>query len=287
MLEQFTQAQVERLGLIDFQLYFLGELNRNSLIQRFKIKEAAASRDVALYKKLAPKNTWYDTKAKAYRKSSEFTPLFDHSFMQSIESIAFGTNSSAFAPETPFVCVETASRISRPDTGLVSEISQAIYQQKAASLVYNSITSGKSARIIIPFALVDSGKRWHVRAYDRLKGRFSDFVINRVSKFEILENEKINKEETYLHDEQWQRLVSLELTPHPNIKHKETIEKEYSMTDGVLKIKLRAALVGYFLNYWSIDITSDHSFDPNKHQLWLQNNQSIYGVENIHLAKTN
>lgn len=284
MLEDYTQAQVERLGHIDFQLYFLGELNRNSLIHRFKIKEAAASRDVALYKKLAPNNAWYDTKAKAYRKSSEFKPLFDHSFMQSIESIAFGTNSSAFSPDTPFVCFETASRISKPNTELVSKISQAIYQNKAASLIYNSITSGKTARVIIPFALVDSGKRWHVRAYDRLKERFSDFVINRISEFEILEDEEIDKNETYLHDEQWQRLVNLELTAHPSIKHQETIEKEYSMTDGVLTVKLRAALVGYFLNYWSIDITSDHSLDPNKHQLWLQNSQSIYGVENIHLA---
>ena len=180
MFSKFTQAQVERLGHIDFHLYFLGELNRNSLIERFKIKEAAASRDVALYKRLAPHNIWYDTKFKAYKASSQFSPLFDHSFMHSIESVAYGTNSNAFTPEVPFVCFENAAKITKSNMALVADISKAIYQKKALKISYLSVSSGKSERIIVPFALVDSGKRWHVRAYDRQKMRCSDFVINRI-----------------------------------------------------------------------------------------------------------
>jgi hypothetical protein len=65
-LEKVSQAQRERLFHIDFKLFFLGSVNRTDLVSRFGIKEAAASRDLSLYKELASKNIEYDTKAKTY-----------------------------------------------------------------------------------------------------------------------------------------------------------------------------------------------------------------------------
>ena len=38
------------------------------------------------------------------------------------------------------------------------------------------MTSGKTQRVIVPFALVDTGLRWHVRAYDRKRNGFRDFL---------------------------------------------------------------------------------------------------------------
>ena len=49
-------------------------------------------------------------------------------------------------------------------------------------------------------------------------------------------------------DIQWTRIVELELVPHPaNVQHPDAIEADYGMSDGVLRLKARAALAGYVL----------------------------------------
>jgi hypothetical protein len=47
----------------------LGELKRQHLIERFDIPEAAASRDIALYKSLSNDNLVYDESSRLYKAS--------------------------------------------------------------------------------------------------------------------------------------------------------------------------------------------------------------------------
>ena len=74
-LENVSQAQKERLFHIDFRLRFLGDISRADLASRFGVKAAAATRDLSLYKELAPGNLEYDTKGKIYTSSRQFRPL--------------------------------------------------------------------------------------------------------------------------------------------------------------------------------------------------------------------
>ena len=55
-LAQAPRSQVERLAFIEARLYFLGELQRQDVAQRFSVASVQASRDLSLYKQLAPKN---------------------------------------------------------------------------------------------------------------------------------------------------------------------------------------------------------------------------------------
>ena len=76
-LSELNQAQKERLSHIDFRLMFLGVMQRSDLIQQFAMKEASATRDIALYRKLAEENITYDTKERRYFYNPNFIPLFD------------------------------------------------------------------------------------------------------------------------------------------------------------------------------------------------------------------
>lgn len=95
-LVDIGQPQQERLFHIDFKLRFLGTINRNDLVNRFGIKEAATTRDIALYKELAPNNITYDTKAKTYIGTEQFLPLFKYQGSQalSLYATAWGTTMS-------------------------------------------------------------------------------------------------------------------------------------------------------------------------------------------------
>jgi predicted DNA-binding transcriptional regulator YafY len=49
------------------------------------------------------------------------------------------------------------------------------------AIEYHSVSSGRTVREIVPFAPIDNGQRWHVRAFDRKTQEFLNFVINRIS----------------------------------------------------------------------------------------------------------
>ena len=76
-LSGMSQAQRDRLAFVELRLRFMGEIRRQDLVARFDIQAAAATRDIAQYKELAPGNMEYDTKGKVYVRAAWFRPLFD------------------------------------------------------------------------------------------------------------------------------------------------------------------------------------------------------------------
>jgi predicted DNA-binding transcriptional regulator YafY len=155
--------------------------------------------------------------------------------------------------------------------------------KRAVRVNYLSLSSGAKQREIVPVALVDNGLRWHIRSFDRDHRRFGDFVLTRISRVQELEDQAA-EHELLPADEQWARIVEMELVPHPGVKQPRAIEADYGMQDGVLRIKARAALAGYVLRRWSVDASPDHHLDPSTHHLWLRNTPTLYGVESAALA---
>lgn len=154
----------------------------------------------------------------------------------------------------------------------------------AVSIDYTSHTSGYSSREIAPFALVNDGLRWHIRAFDRKSKEFRDFVISRVLKSQLIEDSQILHHEQSAADIQWNRIVELDLVPHPNQEYLEIIENDYGMTGGALHLKLRAAIAGYVLRQWIVDCSSGHSLQGKEYRLWLRNHLALYGVSSAKLA---
>lgn len=275
-----NQAQKERLSHIDFKACFLGTIGRNDLVTRFGIKEAAATRDITLYKDFAPQNLEYDARAKVYIRSRSFEPLFDYSPSQAMAALAHGFGDDFVGAHKALVACETPAQLNNPDLETLSVLTRAIHQHKATKIVYRSLSSGRSRREIVPFVLVDNGLRWYIRGYDRKRSRFADFVVTRISDPEILDAQ-VKEHEGREMDIQWNRVVELEIVPHPSLKHPKTTEMDYAMKNGVLKVNVRAAVVGYVLRRWNVDCSEDHGLKGPEYQLWLKNRQALYGVENL------
>lgn len=286
-MKEFSQAQRERLVHIDFKSRFFGAFNRNDLVCRFGIKAAAATRDISLYKDLAPNNLVYDTKVKTYIVSDAFRPLFQHNGRQVLHALCQVQEDDQTIDNTALIPSEMPTQLNLPNLDVLAEITKAIFQRKVLKIEYRSLTSGHSVREIVPFVLVDNGLRWHVRAFDRKEVRFTDFVINRISRPKILK-QQIFKNETREADNQWNRIVEMHIVPHPRLKHPDTIKIEYGMQetkDGcMINVEVRAAVAGYVLRRWNVDCSDTHSLDSPEIHLWLQNHQSLYGVENLSIA---
>lgn len=281
---ELTQAQRERLAFIELRVRFIGDISRNDIISRFGIQVAAASRDLAIYRELAPNNLDYDTKGKIYRFGKWFRPIFDFDPDRVLLWLSRGYGDGMPDRVRPIIQTDTSSPRHVINLDFLSEITRAIHRKKVIEVSYRSLTSGLTRREFVPFALADNGFRWHVRGFDRRRQEFIDLLLTRIADAEAIEG-AILESETAEHDNQWNRIVELEMVPHPaNIQHPETIEADYGMKDGVLLIKVRAALAGYLLRRWNVDCSANHSLKGMEYHLWLRNRATLYGISNLNLA---
>lgn len=89
-LDGLGHGQRDRLAFIEFRLMFTGEVNRTHVSDRFRIALSGVSRDLALYKEIAPKNLMLDGSSKTYRITPEFAPVFRHDPKHVLSSITQG-----------------------------------------------------------------------------------------------------------------------------------------------------------------------------------------------------
>ena len=213
MLEKLGFAQKQRLAYIDFCLLFKGVVYRQDLIDRFEVGLSAGSRDFSIYKELAPDNLNYDSREKRYFQTERFHPLFEHDAKRTLVKLANDISDGFDATGDIHFPVESPSSLNVPDIFIVARLVQAILNNKAVNVIYTSLSSGSGARELVPHSIVDNGLRWHLRAFDRKSQSFRDFVLTRISKVSIKNNSETHEQVEL--DQEWQRLISLHLVPHP------------------------------------------------------------------------
>jgi hypothetical protein len=282
-VESLSHAQRERLAYVEFRLYFMGEIGRPDLAGRFGVAPAGATRDLALYREIAPHNIEFDGSSKVYRIGKAFSPIFEHAPQRVLSALSLGFGDGVDGETKPLLPCESPAALSNPQMEVLAPICRAIHAKRPVAIRYHSMSNGESERVIVPFALVDTGLRWHVRAFDRKSGEFRDFVITRIEA-PTLVDEETKANERPDNDIQWTRIVEVELVPHPDQSRPEITVRDFNMANGVLEMKLRAAIAGYMLRRWSVDCSPDHSLRGHEYRLWLKDHLALYGVKNAVLA---
>ena len=283
-LERLPLVQRERLSHIDFKLYFLGELRRADVVERFETGPAGATRDIAQYREIAPENLDLDQATKTYRPTPAFSPLFEHSPQRVLTALSQGFGEGIGDQLRPMVRCEFPNMLCLPKMSVLAPITRAINRGKAVRLGYTSVDSGWTERELVPLALVNIGTRWHVRAFDRKSKEFRDFVFTRMEMPTVLEDSPVLANETSEKDDQWNRIIELELVPHPKHPRPEVVRLDYDLPpDGILNVRVRAATAGYMLRRWTVDCSPDHSLEGLEYALWLRDPLALYG-SNVYLA---
>lgn len=273
-VKSFTGQQLERLAHIEFLAFFMGKVSRKCIMSRFDVGLAAATRDLSLYNDIAPDNIIYDPRQKYYVPAENFECYFPLSAEKCLNTLSNGFGD--YLDSSDSFKVAHTFKLSHPKLNVTAPITRAISLQRPLEIEYISGTSGKSKKIISPFAVLDSGLRWHIRAYDHNRCRFADFVINRIVTAKLLRNESTPSKGLPEEDAQWNTSVELIIQAHPGKPNlKDVTEFEYGMTEGILNLKIRKAYVGYLLSSWNIDATSDASLKGHQIFLHLKNAEEI------------
>ncbi|MEB8430754.1 WYL domain-containing protein [Cocleimonas sp. KMM 6892] len=290
ILNELPKNVYDRLEYLEFMLRFRGWVSRADLTERFEIGEAAATRDLRLYKGFAEKNLKLNQTNKKYEiQEDSFTPIFELPISSALSKLRTAKITEAINV-SEFNGISCPPRLAFPKIDFLAKITRAISGAKQLKIKYRSVDNGLSEKILQPHAIFDNGIHWYVRAYDvtASENPFRSYALTRIENIEILENNDVYVLQGGGNmDFQWNRMVNLVFVPHPNrknVKNPETIEYDFNMEEGCLKLTVRAAIAGFWLHYWNIDCTEDHSLKGYEYQLWLKNHQTLYDVESRIIA---
>ena len=283
LLSELSAAQRQRLAYIEFKAWFYGEVSRKQVLERFEVASAAGTRDLTLYKELAPDNVVYERKA--YRYTPSFQPIFQHEVGSVLAALTTGYGTGDQPALGDLLSHAVPARLNLPPLETLATVTRAIGANHVLSLNYHSMKQGPQTREIIPHSLVDSGLRWHVRAFDRTQGHFRDLVLTRMAQVQPVQGSSpVASEERVNADAQWHRELTLTLVPHPAHPHPKVIARDFGMRRGQLSVTLKAAMAGYVLRQWQVDCSPDARLRGPEFRLWLPDRTQLNGVVSAPLA---
>ncbi|ROT94730.1 WYL domain-containing protein [Marinobacter sp. R17] len=284
--EGVSGQQLERLAHIEFLAYFTGRVTRKDIMMRFDVGSAAATRDLSAYIEAAPDNIVYDPRQKHYVAISDFRCQLPLSADKCLSTLTSGFGDVMDGKED-FRCAHFIE-LEKPALDITATFSRAISLKRPVEITYVSTSSGESSRVVCPHSLMNNGLRWHTRAYDRKRSKFSDFVLNRVVSAKLLSRESVGSNEVVGEDADWSECVKLIIEAHPRLdRHSRlAIEKEFGMQDGCFSKEVRKAQVGYLLNSWNVDSTPSAELRGHHILLHLKNAADIkrMDIESFRLA---
>jgi len=281
-MDKANQTVTNNLIYIDFCLMFRGHIGVEDIQQEFDLEASHATQLLDVYTQEWPGNLEFEENSKRFFQTKAFNPAFEHQGREILNRLTSKSNLIE-RPESVYP-VQGTSYINVPDLNVLARLVQAMLNGNVVNIIYTSLSSGSSSREIVPHQILDNGLRWHVRAYDRKSESFRDFVLTRISKVTVKSN-RVFQHELADVDWQWQKEITLILKPHPvNVVQPTAIEMDYGMLDGEKRIVTRAAIAGYLLRRWNVDISAEAKLKDHAHQLWLSNRHQLNDVESLIFA---
>lgn len=245
----------ERQLFIERLAWWKGVVNRGDLREVFGISAAQASADLQGYQEVNVGALVYNVRAKRYEAGEGMVCVMHEPRLEEAVSLFMGTavpslgmiGRPMIAPTVDFFL----PLIRDASVGVQRRVFLALDQFKRLKIKYWSVNSSRgSVREIAPHALGHDGYRWHVRAWCFENAGFRDFVLSRIESAEwpgaVFSASKV--------DEEWQEMEEVILRPHSSLdeEQRKTIIRDYGMTGGKLKVKVRKAMKEYFLAHWRI-----------------------------------
>lgn len=254
----------QRLKLLEATAIWTGEMSSLILIQAFGISRAQATKDIALYQEICPKNLHYDASQKRYLTTDTFKPEFIEGTADEFFSLLKTTkqwdwDKDIISTELPLPSVQLVKPFT-PSVNLstLQKISRAIRLKENIGFLYHTMHKDKEPYtcVLSPNSLVYNGFRWHIRGFSHNNdhNNFRDFVLSRIhnptnlsNNLEYVDNKK---------DEFWNTWIDISLSPSTKLTtaQQRIVAEDYGMSDDSITVSTRGALVQYFLISMGLDL---------------------------------
>ncbi|WP_316228051.1 MULTISPECIES: WYL domain-containing protein [unclassified Bradyrhizobium] len=264
----------QRLEFIEFRLFWDGRVNRSDIIEVFGVSVPQASKDLAQYQELAPRNLEYDKSAKRYVCTPHFQPRFlkpdPDAYLARLRSVSEGqikpSESWIASPPDSDVALTPKRDI---NMDVLRTMLAAVRDQRSLEIFYQSMNRERPDpmwRRITPHAFGYDGLRWHARAYCHLQHAFDDFLLPRALKCRGLGAPGLLAGDDHL----WREHFSFEIIPHPKLtpSQQAVVAKDYGMKGGKRTLSVRYAMLFYVLKRLGL-LNEAREQDPRQQHIVL------------------
>ena len=264
MSKPLSQSQRQRLQFIESCLLWEGVLQRKDICEAFGLTLNHVTREITAYRKLHKNNLVYDPETRAWRIGPGFKPAYatgdPGEYLAMLHAYALSGDATVMVTAGPTVNAEALPPVAgKIDRAVLKEIIGGLRRQGGVVVKYQSFSDPEpTERTLWPHALVFANERWHVRAYDVRKQRFSDFVLARILKARPATQAAAPA--SAADDRDWQTLVTVDVVPSPGLSASQqaVVAREFGMRrQGELwcwKVSMRQCLVKYFLLAHRLDL---------------------------------
>lgn len=265
-VQKLRFPQRQRLTFIESVVYWEGKVDRPRVSSAFNVSENHVTKDFRLYKEAFPKNLQYDESTRVYRPTRGFKPRIGKGSPEEYLSLL---KSHAEHPLVDIVPALGSSVLSdavpqphgKLEGAVLNAITRSISSGQGLTIQYQSMNRAQpTIRNVWPHALVFSGTRWHVRAYDENHRGFIDLVLQRFLSAKPLGDKAPL---TAASDQHWNHRIDVEVIPRHRLtsSQAEVIAREFGMTakgrGWCWKVALRECLVKYFIYLYRLDVAED------------------------------
>jgi len=250
------EIQQRRFWLIELIAYWEGRLTTTHLREFFGISRQQASADIRRYRETHPGNLPdYQHSDKAYLPSPEFERRYISADVAEYLNWMAGLSTRSL-PDHPScqlsnLVLKHPARNVTPQ--LIRPLVRAIREQRRVEVDYVSIAKpNREGRIIVPHTFVNTGLRWHLRAWCEKNQGYRDFVLSRFhGQPEVLGKSPHSADG----DTAWNTEITLVLQPDQRLspEQKAVLQHDYNMEGGQLCLKTRAPLANYLLKEMQVN----------------------------------
>lgn len=263
--EELGFAQRQRLQYIESVVCWEGSVRRQRVSKLFGVTANHITTDFRRYKKICQGNIRYDEESRTYRPGRNFRPRISSGSPEEYLALLRTYVESRSVAVLPAIGGELAAATLptpgwRIDRDALRNITLALKAGTGLEVLYQSLRKpDPEPRLIWPHTLVYAGPRWHLRAYDRQRETFRDFVLQRLTSVKPKDEAPPVPASK---DVNWVTELTLEVVPNPVLSEHQraVIGNEYGMDRNgkrwVWPVKLRRCLVPYFIHWNRLDLAN-------------------------------
>ncbi|TXG96919.1 MAG: WYL domain-containing protein [Rhodocyclaceae bacterium] len=279
------QARQERLRFVETILLWEGIVRRQRVRDAFGVNVNHVTKDLRYYQQQFPDALDYRPEQRGYVAGPKFKPRFASESPAEYLGLLQARIEAESAALVPIVGGQDLPMASLPspaigvDKEVLRQVVRAIRHADGITVTYHSMTESKtSRRAIWPHALINTGLRWYVRAFDGTTRAFRSFVLSRIEQAKP-QSERPPAGSGQDQDQAWNRSVTANVIPNPALSaHQQAVvAREFGMQPSakgwVWEVTLRQCLVGHFARRYGLDDSAPRSAQSN--WLALRNRASL------------
>lgn len=252
-------------------------MQRRRVCDQFGVAANHVTKDLKTYLEERPDSLQFKPNIRAYVPGPKFAPAYTSDDPNEYLALLLAHTQSGSTAILPALGGGSVAAEALPepnqniDRAVLQSVVRALRNHTGLDVLYHSTSDDRPRRRTLwPHALLHTGIRWHVRAYDSRREGYRNFALQRMERPTAVDQPKPDNVDI---DAEWTNIVEFDVVPNPllNAHQQRLVARDFGMRKRKdawrWSVTLRQCLVPYFMRRFELLETTPS--DPKRHRIVL------------------